>query len=68
MQQSTTPKPPPQSLLRGMAVGMGNVLGFIVAAAEAGFDLLRGRWDGPQRRAAKRKGIVEKIAPYPIDD
>jgi len=58
----------PPGRLRRTLTGLGNVAGFVAALVGAVVDLLRGRWDGPSRRRHRARGLIEKIAPFPVDD
>ena len=67
--------PSPMSRLRDLRRGLGEILGFAVAAVGAVVEILAGRWpEVKERRRRKRASAeasvnaAEKIAPYPIQE
>jgi hypothetical protein len=63
------------SKLRKVRRGLGEIVGFTVAALSAVIEILSGRWvEGPDRRRRRRAALkspeeaVDRVAPYPVQD
>lgn len=69
------PSPSPISKLRRVRRGLGEIVGFTVAALGAVIEILSGRWiEGPDRSRRRRTALksaeeaVDRVAPYPVQD
>lgn len=67
--------PSPRSRLRDLCRGVGEILGFAVAALCAVVEVLAGRWPDVKERRRRRRALAEasttaadEIAPYPIQE
>ena len=66
--------PSPLSRLRDLRRGLGEILGFAVAAVGAVLEILAGRWPEVQERRRRKRAAsdaaagADQVAPYPVQE
>lgn len=70
---SKTRSPSPMSRLRDLRRGLGEILGFAVAAVRAVVEILAGRWPEAKERRRRKAALrapesVDRVAPFPAQD